>query len=226
MPYATRFESTRQAAICRLVSFPVLLSACAADHIAGPTRPPLPGPLAASVRPCGAEPGFFAGTPLADREAWYGKQLRAMNEQRLCADSSYILESYRFTWIPSFHPAVVVRIDLTPTGYRLTGKILTGAGGYEPGSLAKQITRPLSEAEFGRFSELLRSAQFWELPTNLPLFGCDGTQWILEVLSSKGYHVVDRWTPYEEGPNRRFRAVGEWLLASSDLVPATLVKGY
>ena len=144
----------------------------------------------------------------------------------MCTDSGHILESYRFTWIPSFHPAVVVNIDLTTIGYQLTGKILNGAGGYQPGSLAREVTHILSEADFAHFSELIRSAGFWKLSSNDQLLGCDGAQWILEALTSNGYHVVDRWTPNRDGPNRPFRAIGEWMLASSGLVPAALVKEY
>src|SRR6266480_5039902 len=224
MARAARLQRLLRTALRRPFWLYVLVTACAGDRITGPTPHALPVPISPTVRPCVGERTFFAGTALANRESWYGKQLRAMDEQAFCSDSSYILESYRFTWIPSFHPAVVVRIDLTATGYLLTAKILNGAGGYEPGSLAREVVHTLSDVDRTRFSELLRAAKFWELPTNVPLLGCDGAQWVLEALTSKGYHVVDRWTPDQQGPDLQFRALGEWMLASSGLAPTTLVK--
>jgi len=207
----------------------VVMSACAGDQIAGPAaRPHSTALLTAGLRPCSADNRFFAGTAIAEREAWYGKQLRALEERPLCTGSTQVLESYRFTWIPSFDPAVVVRIDVTATGYQLTGKILDGAGGYEPGALARQVIHSLSDADVARFSDLLGLARFWEVPTvpRQRSLGCDGAQWVLEALSPKGYHVVDRWTPYSQGPDRQFRAVAEWMLEMSGLVPVNLVKEY
>jgi len=224
--FGTRFERRLRAAVRHPIYLHVLVTACAADQVLGPTGHPLAVPQESTIRPCGAHAAFFAGTTLANREGWYGKQLRAMDERPFCTDSGYVAEAYRFTWIPSFHPAVTVRIDLTVTGYRLTGKILSGFGGYEPGSLAGVVVHTLSDADVSRFSELVRAAQFWDLPTDRPLLGCDGAQWVLEALTSKGYHVVDRWTPHQQGPDGRFRALGEWMLATSGLVPATLVREY
>ena len=223
---AARFERLLRAALRHSIYLHVLVISCAGDQTVGPTAHPALVFLESTVRPCGAESRFFTGTTIANREAWYGKQLRAMDEHPFCTDSGNVAESYRFTWIPSFHPAVAVRIDLTTTGYRLTGKILNGAGGYEPGSLARVVVHALNDADVARFSELLHSAQFWELPTSAQRLGCDGAQWVLEALTSKGYHVVDRWTPYQDSSDRQFRAVGEWMLATSGLVPETLVKEY
>src|SRR6266513_1649114 len=78
---------------------------------------------------------YFTGTPLADREGWYGRILREMREPVLSRERRDSLPVYRFLWIPTWYHPVVVRIEAGPNGYRLTSKSLSGAGGYDPGSL-------------------------------------------------------------------------------------------
>lgn len=46
------------------------------------------------------------------------------------------------------------------------------------------------------FQTLLSKADYWNLKTNeVDIPGNDGSQWILEGVDDKNYHVVDRWTP-------------------------------
>ena len=49
----------------------VLVTACAGDQITGPTPHALPMPLSPTVRPCGSERRFFAGTTLAGTATSY-----------------------------------------------------------------------------------------------------------------------------------------------------------
>jgi hypothetical protein len=191
----------------------------------------MPPPDAGSVaRRCGqVNAPFFSGTMLASQEDWYGAQLRAMGETQLCEGGDHVGTTFRLTWIPSFHPSVTVRVTTATDGYRLMGKILNGAGGYQPGSVARETTIALSDAEVSILAQHLTEARFWERPT-IPApdatIGVDGAQWILEGLSAGRYHVVDRWSPQPEGPDGPFRHLGEWLLARSGLVPSSLVKEY
>ena len=154
----------------------IWLVGCARDPVASSHgHPQLAHGLAATLRPCRQGMAIFAGTGLLDREKWYGSQLRAAGEGPLCTDSTNVPETYRLTWIPSFHPTVVVRLEFGDSGVQLVGKILTGAGGYEPGALGKQVKDRLSDADLARFSEFLRSARFWELQTKLPTRCCDSS---------------------------------------------------
>jgi len=204
----------------------VLVSACVGSRT--PSHPVLR--LEAPARVCAERAtSFFGGTALEDREAWYSSQLRAAKEGALCRLPDDTGSVYRFTWIPSFNPTVVVRVESGANGYRITAKSLSGAGGYEPGSLAHMTTYELDDADMEKFAELLTAARFWELPTDPPpdgTEGADGAQWVLEGLENGRYHVVDRWSPRPDGPDAAYRRLGEWLLTRSSLAPSSLVKEY
>jgi hypothetical protein len=188
-----------------------------------------PSANALPVRPCDMTKEFFVGTAIADREDWYGAHLSALGEPVLCGEEGTEQRIIRLTWLPSFHPSVVVRVERLSTGYRLEAKIESGAGGYEPGHLARDTVITLSVTDGAEFERLLAAAHFWGLPT-VPApdgtVGLDGAQWVIEGLSDGRYHVVDRWTPDRNGPAADFRKLAEWLLAKSDLVAAELVREY
>ena len=185
---------------------------------------------AASSTPCPTgDSDIFAGTELADRDGWYGAQLRALRERGLCADGNVASDRFRFSWIPTFHPSVVVLAERTPSGPRLTAKILSGAGGYEPGTVQRARFIELSESEWTELLNLITASQFSTAPQAEPprnAIGADGAQWILEGVRNGRYNVVDRWSPRRDGPYARHRAVGEWLLRRSGLVPPTLLREY
>jgi hypothetical protein len=152
-----------------------------------------------------------------------------MGEIQLCEGGDHVGTTLRLTWIPSFHPSVTIRVTTAPDGNRLTGKILNGAGGYEPGSVARETIIALSAGDVSILAQRFAEARFWELPT-IPApdgaIGLDGAQWILEGLSGGRYHVVDRWSPEPKGPDGPFRHLAAWLLELSGLVPSSLVKEY
>ena len=178
------------------------------------------------ARPCGDSLAYFAGTAITHCEAWYGKHLTALQEPVLCQSSlEEAKEIYRLTWLPSFHPSVVVRIDSDTAGLHLTAKVESGAGGYEPGHLARDTVFMLTETQAREFADLLSAADFWRSPTVPPpdrAMGLDGAQWVLEGIANSRYHVVDRWSPEAGGPDARFRALCEWLLARSGFVTAAI----
>ena len=173
-----------------------------------------------------SDSAVFAGTALDERDGWYGKQLRAAAEVGLCADADVHAERYRLTWIPSFHPTVTVRVERDSGGGNLVAKMLDGAGGYQPGTVARDTIVMLSPAEWEELSRLVERAQLWSPPPTDNRMGVDGAQWIIEGSRSGQYNVVDRWTPAVNGPFAGHRALGEWLLRKSGLVPADLVGEY
>ena len=166
---------------------------------------------------CSGRPGYFGGTDVADREGWYGKHLLVLGERPLCASSTASSEVYRFTWLPSFDPSVVVRVERKSEQYVLEAKTETGAGGYDPGQLSRSTVITLTDPERAELARLLEAWQFWEQPTEQPSFGLDGSQWILEGVAEGRYHVVDRWSPTHDGPLAKYRVLGEWLLQKSGL---------
>jgi hypothetical protein len=133
------------------------------------------------------------------RSGWYSKHLKALEEPSLLQKSKgSSAESYRFVWLRTFHHPIIVRVDVRADGSaELTTKVSNGAGGYEPGKLIENTSRPLTQRQTETFLATIQRLQFWDLPTHETpeTVGCDGSQWIVEGIKDGKYHVVDRWTP-------------------------------
>jgi hypothetical protein len=142
-------------------------------------------------------PGVFYPQPQQEKfiVEWYTKHLSAMGETSLLSQSNSQAESYRFLWLRSFHHPVAVRIWRSGDGQFLNVKQMSGTGGYEPGNLISDETRPLTQTEWDEFIRLSGRACYWQLPTENNEMGKDGAQWILEGRRERRYHVVERWSP-------------------------------
>lgn len=138
---------------------------------------------------------------LSDLERkWFSTQLAAAQEPSLYATSAQrrvgANTTLRFTWLRSFHPPVVVRIEgLGSATPRLVAKQLSGAGGYAPGGISKHVERPLSHQEQKLIRTALEKANVRSVPPKVCEFGLDGAEWIVEAVDASGYHFVDRWSP-------------------------------
>jgi hypothetical protein len=137
------------------------------------------------------------------RAQWYGRFLDAYKEPSLWERSKKTPDqSYRFTWLRTFDHPVVIRIDVRPDGIcELTTKVGLGAGGYDPGMLIRNESRPLLKVQ----SEWLLNQialMFWNAPSeDTKPGGNDGSQWIIEGAKNGKYQIEDRWSP-EGGPVR------------------------
>jgi len=146
---------------------------------------------------------------VSDIEAdWYSGQWRAAEEPSLYlasqAPSAARAITYRFTWLRSFHHPVIVRVDAVEGGrMRLTAKQLSGAGGYDPGGIEKQVVRTLTPDEQAKLQAALTATQVLSLPAIDCHWGADGSQWIVEANAHGRYSFVNRWTP-DDGPVRTF----------------------
>jgi hypothetical protein len=151
---------------------------------------------------------FPAGTFLPDevREKglanWYSRSLQEMDEPSFQSILNDNVDTYRFLWLRSFHPAVSVRIWKCQQGYCVNAKQLDSVDKYIDGKLvpsaklAVNSSHPLSADEWSRFLSLLERASFWSLPTvdGGPMAE-DGAAWLLEGTNGAKYHVVDRQSP-------------------------------
>ena len=148
-------------------------------------------------------------------QTWYSTQLCAMGELAFSQVVRPTEAGIRFLWLRSFHPGVVVRVAEQAGVAILTATQLSGAGGYAPGVVERQEQRELSREEWDGVLEMLRSIDFWLLPTNPndDLAGVDGGRWIIEATDGSRYHVVDRWSGGE------LEALGTRLLQLSMLEP-------
>ena len=161
--------------------------------------------------------GYGAGRMpiISDVETeWYPGQLSAAREPSL-----YLLSrqaeppefALRFSLIPSFDPSMFVRIYKEGPDYWLVVKHLSGAGGYEPGSIAASNKRRLSESEVSRLMELLAKLELFEESKVDCVFGFDGSRLLFEQVDEDGYAMVNRWSP-DEG---KALELGEFLIGLS-----------
>jgi hypothetical protein len=139
---------------------------------------------------------------------WYPRHWQAADEPSLYAQSlspaRSVARTYRFTWLRSFDPPVVVRIDVGADGrMRLVAKQLSGKGGYAPGRIGKQVRRDLSRDEAAGIAAVLDKTHVLDLPPSgcSAVIGLDGAQWIFESSEAGSYRFVNRWSP-DAGPAR------------------------
>jgi hypothetical protein len=158
----------------------------------------------AAARLAAGETFLPGGTVKADpfHERWFGNQLAAMGEQPLWRARQREGDAFtlRILYLPSFHPAHMVRIEASADG---TGQILVtgtegGAGGYDPGQRGPHEEHPLAPQDRKRVVELLSvsrlAAQGFEYsradgPRRLCM---DGMQLLFELVDRDGYHVATR----------------------------------
>jgi hypothetical protein len=130
------------------------------------------------------------------------RQLRDMNEPSLWeASQKQNREIYRFIWLRSFHQPVAVRVTIGADGSGdLVVKVLSGKGGYDPGSLVLNQQSHVSQFEAQSFIEKLSNANFWSLSTIRieNAGGRAGASWIMEGTKNGTYHIVDRWSPHTD----------------------------
>lgn len=171
----------------------------------GPTPPieaDLPGEISGYFPPalfqqtvnCGPLPWSKPRPVLNEFEdAWFSKHLQAAGERPLLFATGSP-EALRFTWLRSFHPPVIVRVEWASTGAAtLTATMLSGAGGYEPGEVSSTTSRTLTQDEVERLL-VLRQAALREPPIDCTMM-LDGAQWIVEAARADGYHFVNRQSP-------------------------------
>ena len=146
---------------------------------------------------------FFPPRVLEAERAWYSKHLKAMGEPSLSCGVGSGTEVYRFVWLRTFGRPIAVRVSRSDRAATLVAVELTGAGGYEPGSISKRIAKKVAATEWDKLAAALGGVDFWRMPTkpSPPDDGLDGAQWIIEGRRNSTYHVVDRWSP-RGGPYR------------------------
>jgi hypothetical protein len=116
---------------------------------------------------------------------------------------------YRMLVIPRLSSPVVVRLSVEADG---TGKLVAkiGQGELEPSPLTLNRTTSVSEAEIDDLRRLINQADFWSMPTQAEVLDrrtgkkllskwMGDSSWMLEAITERGYHLVDRGG-HELGP--------------------------
>jgi hypothetical protein len=158
-------------------------------------------------------------------ERWYGGQLRAMNEDPLRAPTSRkdLRRTFRLLVLPNSTPASMYRIEFgAEGGATLRWVRLDGRGGYAPGRIAEEVSRPLTPNELDPFIAAFQEADLGsrkrELPPEPVRRGADGseiitichhpTTYVFEHISRQGRVFITRdYCDIDEPLRRLVRAV-------------------
>jgi hypothetical protein len=135
---------------------------------------------------------------------WYVKHLKASKELPLTINYVEGSERYRFIWLRTFDQPIIIRIEMHDGKASLTAKVLSGKGGYEPGTIIEEISRNVSPEEWKSFKSLLVEADYWNITNSEFGAGLDGAQWVMESISEQGYYLVDLFCPYIFPPFVKF----------------------
>ncbi|KQW86709.1 hypothetical protein ASC65_02150 [Brevundimonas sp. Root1279] len=152
------------------------------------------------------EPGYapYSVDVLSEFEAdWFASDLRVLRERPLYPAATSDARTLRFTWLRSFHPDAVIRVDTAADGAAvLTGKRDVGGAACTPDGKGCEIKRTLSAKEIVRLESVWRTAA--AAPLQACRGGLDGARWIVEGSGGGRYHFTQRWTPQDGDPIRDF----------------------
>lgn len=126
-------------------------------------------------------------------------------------------ETYRFTYSPTFHNPILVRVWIDGDVGLLSASRLDGQGGYQIGEAKRQSRRSLSAEEVTRLRALVEAIGFWRPVRYRPRLGLDGSTWLFEGRRDGRYQRMERWSP-EAGAERDF---GLALIRMSGLTTAS-----
>jgi hypothetical protein len=137
------------------------------------------------------------------KNRWYSDTLAAFEEPPLSnwAAREEIQTAYRFIYIPSFHPSLVIRVwgDIlsTPCLQAVT-KVGSKVGSEEPWMLAEAKSLELLTA--------IDENKFWPSINWDLSMGFDGSRWVFEGWNQGKYKWLDAWSP-DNGPAYRLGKV-------------------
>lgn len=163
-------------------------------------------------------------------EEWYSGQWNAACEPSLCKFSqlaSNAAFSPRFSYIPSFDPSIFLRIQSDGNKHKLIIKEMSGAGGYDPGDIARSkevflndnemadVEKLLEAMELDRAEEKIENQRLAEQRIKYPNLPCGASfydiQWIFETAQADHYDMY-KYENLSRGPSYR---LGRMLIEKS-----------
>ena len=107
-----------------------------------------------------------------------------------------VSETYRLTWVPSFHRTTIVRMWSSIDGRYVTIKRLERTSENRNGSTFTETTRRLSDLEWESTVNSINAYDFWNVASmvkeSLPN---DGADWLVEGHRKDKYHNIFRISP-------------------------------
>lgn len=148
--------------------------------------------------------GLLSRQPQLDKSmrSAFAKYLGQVNEPALMNShasdnnsASDTNEVYRFTWLRSFHPKVVIRVWSDNGARMLTVKELVTENENRRAGMTVNHTRHLKQDEWAEFARLFDQACVWTLPSAPEVIANDGAWWVFEAASPGHYQIVNRQVP-------------------------------
>jgi hypothetical protein len=131
--------------------------------------------------------------------AWFPRQWEAAKEPsfyRLSLQKPPPEFALRFSYIPSFTPSIFIRVHKKGSDYQLIAKTMSGAGGYDPGTISMSKEMRLSKLQVRELERLLEDGKFFiPPPVECGMGHFDGSEWVFEEVSNSGYKMVKHWSP-------------------------------
>ena len=127
--------------------------------------------------------------------SYYAKHLFALQEPSLYQGMEEDIETYRLTWLRTFHTPIAIRIMKQGDAFSIILKLCDGHGGYDPSNLVVNLHRIISYQDWENFQVHLNTFDFWSMETWDNVIGLDGADWILEGKSKDRYRLVTRHSP-------------------------------
>ena len=147
-----------------------------------------------------------------DELAWATRELTRAQEPSLYLAASAgdpPRRTVRFTFLRSFGPAVVVRVDYRRDGSaELTAYQAEHLFGQPPNGPARRMTRTLSADEAAELDRLFDDGRPWRSRADACGLQPDGTLWILEEVKDGSHAVINQPSPGAEA-----REAGLYLLS-------------
>ena len=137
---------------------------------------------------------------------------------------------YRFSWIRSFHPPIIIDVRKSKSDHRLFARRYEGAGSYDWGEVAEEQSVSISEDEWYRLESKLNRVRFWmyraisleELwETGQVGVTIDGAAWVAEGVEDGQYRSLSCQSPEAErgaGAGRFLKAWGLHLLEKAEMI--------
>lgn len=144
---------------------------------------------------------------------WYTSALAAFVETALPATLPRATDqAYRFLWLRSFDPPIVVRAA-RHDGVTFVITRIGAENADNDGELPRRDSAFLSSTAWDTLIGTLDKERFWTAAhsdTTGP--GIDGAQWVIEGVRDGRYTIVDRWSPRDTGQAAFVRRIGLTLL--------------
>jgi hypothetical protein len=158
---------------------------------------------------CKASPGGCLCPEGMLRSFFHSEELlRQSGCQLLSRQPADVLECYRLVVFSYWGHHRVAEVRRGPT----SATVLARCWHWQNKGWMTTADRPLTPAEWGRFSQLIDLAPFWELPPHGGHSGLDGADYALEGLKEGQYHFVKRWSPDPSTDQENFSFPCECLL--------------